>query len=70
MTNCPNCGAPITGDVCEYCGTVFKKAVNYEVVPTYGVTMQEFADAFRVFTTTNERRAAAGLEPIGSEKTQ
>lgn len=20
-TNCPNCGAPITGDVCEYCGT-------------------------------------------------
>ena len=23
MTNCPNCGAPITGDVCEYCGTVF-----------------------------------------------
>lgn len=19
--NCPNCGAPITGDVCEYCGT-------------------------------------------------
>lgn len=21
MTNCPNCGAPITGSVCEYCGT-------------------------------------------------
>lgn len=21
MTNCLNCGAPITGDVCEYCGT-------------------------------------------------
>lgn len=21
MTNCPNCGAPITGPVCEYCGT-------------------------------------------------
>ena len=20
-TNCPNCGAPITGSVCEYCGT-------------------------------------------------
>lgn len=20
-TNCPNCGAPITGPVCEYCGT-------------------------------------------------
>ena len=22
-TNCPNCGAPITGPFCEYCGTVF-----------------------------------------------
>ena len=21
--NCPNCGAPITTDVCKYCGTVF-----------------------------------------------
>ena len=21
MTNCPNCGAPIIGSVCEYCGT-------------------------------------------------
>lgn len=23
MTNCPNCGAPITGPKCEYCGTRF-----------------------------------------------
>lgn len=22
MTNCPNCGAPISGDACQYCGTV------------------------------------------------
>jgi hypothetical protein len=21
--NCPNCGAPRTGTICEYCGTVF-----------------------------------------------
>ena len=21
ILNCPNCGAPITGDRCEYCGT-------------------------------------------------
>lgn len=21
--NCPNCGAPITGSVCDYCGSVF-----------------------------------------------
>ncbi len=25
---CPNCGAPITGAKCEYCGTVF----NFEAV--------------------------------------
>ena len=23
MTNCQNCGAPITRHTCEYCGTVF-----------------------------------------------
>ena len=23
--NCPNCGAPITGCICEYCGTEFEK---------------------------------------------
>lgn len=23
--NCPNCGAPITSYICEYCGTEFEK---------------------------------------------
>ena len=23
ITNCPNCGAPIRGESCEYCGTMF-----------------------------------------------
>lgn len=23
ITNCPNCGAPISGPLCEYCGTIF-----------------------------------------------
>lgn len=27
MTNCPNCGAPITGPKCEYCGTVFPERI-------------------------------------------
>jgi hypothetical protein len=22
FTNCPNCGAPVTNNICEYCGTV------------------------------------------------
>lgn len=28
MANCINCGAPIKGDRCEYCGTIF--ADKYE----------------------------------------
>ena len=24
--SCPNCGAPIRGPVCEYCGTVFDRS--------------------------------------------
>ena len=23
VMNCPNCGAPVTGGRCEYCGTLF-----------------------------------------------
>lgn len=26
MTNCPNCGAPVTSYKCDYCGTVFEEA--------------------------------------------
>lgn len=26
MTNCPNCGAPITSSACEYCGTVHRRS--------------------------------------------
>lgn len=29
--NCPNCGAPITGATCEYCGTVFYDFANIEL---------------------------------------
>lgn len=25
-TNCPNCGAPVTGPICEYCGSVLDQA--------------------------------------------
>lgn len=28
IKNCPNCGAPRTGTICEYCGTVFYD-INY-----------------------------------------
>lgn len=28
MTNCPNCGSPISGIKCEYCGTTFFNLVD------------------------------------------
>lgn len=28
ITNCPNCGAPVNGSVCEYCGTRFASSQN------------------------------------------
>lgn len=30
VTNCPNCGAPITKSKCEYCGTTFVDAIKLE----------------------------------------
>ena len=35
MTNCPNCGAPITGRACEYCGTVFPGRQNVIKAKTF-----------------------------------
>lgn len=29
MTNCINCGAPLQGDQCPYCGTVYGKRAAY-----------------------------------------
>lgn len=29
-TNCPNCGAPIKGGRCEYCGTKFVQELEGE----------------------------------------
>ena len=31
ITNCPNCGAPITGLKCEYCGTQFFDIADMEI---------------------------------------
>lgn len=30
-TNCPNCGAPISGIKCEYCGTQFFDLADFEL---------------------------------------
>ena len=66
-TNCPNCGAPITGDHCEYCGTVFVDV--QELIRENQVRLNElYMDAIkpmRNYTyTPNEARELFGLTPI------
>lgn len=40
LLNCPNCGAPITGVQCEYCGTVFYDFTTMEVGKTQHVRVK------------------------------
>ena len=48
LYNCPNCGAPITGPKCEYCGTVFEHKPNEESVKI-GCTTKELEKALDNF---------------------
>ena len=34
-TNCPNCGAPVRGAECEYCGTYFGVKTSYVKLEVY-----------------------------------
>lgn len=46
--NCPNCGAPITADKCEYCGTLFYDFANIEVgKPSY--LRMKIGDTLNIF---------------------
>ena len=45
QTNCHNCGAPIKGPKCEYCGTVF----NISVPITLQTIANEINEAKREF---------------------
>jgi hypothetical protein len=75
-TNCPNCGAPITGPICEYCGTMFEQK---DPAVRLGISTQESLEAIQRFAeavngasnafnqlaiSRNEARAACGLPPI------
>lgn len=47
--NCPNCGAPITGDRCEYCGTLF---IDYTVMRPGEPFLIKFSpDGERIFVS-------------------
>lgn len=49
MTNCPNCGAVITGPKCEYCGTVFKfEPVQHTSVCELMIDSKRIANAVKM----------------------
>lgn len=43
ICNCPNCGAPLTSYICEYCGTEFEK-------PKKKLSDEEMRESFAEFT--------------------
>lgn len=61
--NCPNCGAPIRGDECPYCGTVFtRKHSGFDIYDTNGdyvATLYENG-----LLTANEARKMYGFPPL------
>ena len=46
MTNCPNCGAPIQGTRCEYCGTPFYDLAAIDMDNPGYITMMKGAHKF------------------------
>lgn len=65
MSNCPNCGAPIVADQCEYCGTRFSDGGLY---PTQTMPRDAYDSYEKMIqsgvVTANEARALLGLNPI------
>lgn len=69
-TNCPNCGAPKTGSVCEYCGTHFARyqgEATVEVEPDYvtvygwdGKPAMRFSNGENVTIVTDRWRKVDG----------
>ena len=78
-TNCPNCGAPITGPECEYCGTKFDiKVIDWDILVSkneclQSITLQEelYTKAISAmkcygygFITANEARRRIGYAEV------
>ena len=69
MSNCPNCGAPITGLECEYCGTSFRgyrRKVPGLIEDGYDISKLNLYLKYGAIST-NEARVIVGLEPINDD---
>lgn len=47
QTNCHNCGAPIKGPECEYCGTIFHSQTSEQSVSTAETELIKARKSFR-----------------------
>ncbi len=61
-TNCPNCGAPITGSVCEYCGTRYGVTVSVPVSPPPVI-----CETLTIYTVDGERYKIERLVDINDQ---
>ena len=43
-TNCPNCGAVITGNRCEYCGTLFYDLTEIDPLKPFRCNIKDITD--------------------------
>lgn len=68
QTNCHNCGAPITGPECEYCGTRFNiRVVELELKLSALKAAEAHDAAFEVLLgmlSPNEARRRIGLRDV------
>ena len=62
-TNCPNCGAPITGRTCEYCGTRFSKEEPTIACDCsgFGMSLRQFYMEQDIMMTIDEVRESLDL---------
>ena len=69
-TNCPNCGAPITGLQCEYCGTMFSFSTPKLYSQDNILGMHKNAERLLAsgVITANEARELCGFDRIKLNK--
>ena len=65
-TNCPNCGAVITGPKCEYCGTVFRRDDSNLIFLDGNAIIESIAKS--IITPNEARRRMGLLEAEESQK--
>lgn len=62
--NCPNCGAPVRGGECEYCGTVFSTVNDVNVVldvDAVASAARRYNDSIYEIVTKCERRRESNV---------